>query len=121
MVFVCLYLVGKVWYIAPLQSRPTYQNSSYFPVHNIAARRVLLLLCLSPLYLAFWCGASRLHDYWHHPSDVIAGAIIGTGSSIIGYSLFYPFASFGVPLLSNLGGLHRRESDSEAGLISSAV
>jgi len=27
---------------------------------------------------AFWVGTTRMTDYWHNTSDVIAGAIIGT-------------------------------------------
>jgi diacylglycerol diphosphate phosphatase / phosphatidate phosphatase len=42
-----------------------------------AGRLWLVLLCWSPYALAFFIAASRIFDYWHHPSDVLAGVVIG--------------------------------------------
>ncbi len=44
-----------------------------------------------PLFLAGLCGLSRIVDYRHHWSDVLAGSILGTVVSIIGYICVYPW------------------------------
>lgn len=60
-----------------------------------------LMLSFLPLLFSFWCATSRLVDHWHHPSDILAGSILGTVSAFIGYHLWYPhvFSVYaGVPL-----------------------
>jgi len=55
----------------------------------------------SPLLISFWCATSRLVDNWHHPSDIIAGSILGMASSLISYHMWFPhvFAVYaGIPL-----------------------
>ena len=42
-----------------------------------AGRLWLMLVCWSPYALSFFIAASRIFDYWHHPSDVMAGIVIG--------------------------------------------
>ena len=37
-----------------------------------------LFLFFAPLTLSGWVAVSRVHDNWHHPSDVIFGALIGS-------------------------------------------
>lgn len=44
---------------------------------------------LVPVSIALWVAASRLVDNWHHPSDVIAGGLIGGGSAYVTFSMFY--------------------------------
>jgi membrane-associated phospholipid phosphatase len=44
---------------------------------------------LPPMFVAFFTAASRVHDNWHHPSDVIAGALIGIASSTFGFRVFF--------------------------------
>lgn len=48
----------------------------------------LLLWCL-PLALASYVAASRVHDNWHHPSDVVTGAVIGLTCALWCYSKLY--------------------------------
>jgi diacylglycerol diphosphate phosphatase / phosphatidate phosphatase len=62
-----------------------------------------LFACLGPWSWATTVGASRIVDHWHHPSDVVAGTMLGTVSALVVYHLFYhPVVSpqAGMPLLS---------------------
>ncbi|EJK65534.1 hypothetical protein THAOC_13589 [Thalassiosira oceanica] len=45
--------------------------------------KIMVLSAASPLLLSFWCATSRLVDNWHHPSDIIAGSILG--GDIVGH------------------------------------
>eukprot|EP00956_Cyclotella_meneghiniana_P009078 scaffold12431_cov94-Cyclotella_meneghiniana.AAC.12 len=58
-----------------------------------------VLFSFLPLLFSFWCATSRLVDNWHHPSDIIAGSIIGSISGLIAYHLWYPH------VLSSLAGV----------------
>lgn len=63
--------------------------------------KIRTVLSFTPLLLSFWCATSRLVDNWHHPSDIIAGSILGSVSACISYHMWFPhvlspFA--GVPL-----------------------
>ena len=49
-----------------------------------------VLACVVPLSYAFFVAASRIRDKWHHPSDVIAGTMLGLAAATLGYHAFYP-------------------------------
>mmetsp|Transcript_6527 Transcript_6527/g.9224 ORF Transcript_6527/g.9224 Transcript_6527/m.9224 type:complete len:423 (+) Transcript_6527:96-1364(+) len=49
----------------------------------------LVSLCV-PMGLAIFIAASRIHDYKHHPADVIAGSLIGFASAKFAHSMYYP-------------------------------
>lgn len=36
-----------------------------------------MFLVISPLLLAGWVALTRIRDYWHHPTDVMAGTALG--------------------------------------------
>eukprot|EP00762_Andalucia_godoyi_P000731 ANDGO_05315.mRNA.1 PA-phosphatase related-family protein DDB_G0284367 len=79
-VFVVLYTIGKLGLL------------------NLANRRrpaiLGMLLACSWLILPFWIALSRINDYWHHPADVIAGALVGSATALVSYSLtFHPLRS----------------------------
>ena len=58
-------------------------------LYRCARSRLLgLLLVGPPLGLAFFIAASRVHDEWHHPADVVAGACIGTCCAVFVYGLW---------------------------------
>mmetsp|Transcript_7447 Transcript_7447/g.13819 ORF Transcript_7447/g.13819 Transcript_7447/m.13819 type:complete len:367 (+) Transcript_7447:128-1228(+) len=52
--------------------------------------KLLTIVSFMPLLLSFYCATSRLVDNWHHPSDIIAGAIMGTVSACISYHIWFP-------------------------------
>eukprot|EP00759_Apiculatamorpha_spiralis_P020313 PhF_6_TR25732/c0_g1_i1/m.36267/K18693/DPP1, DPPL, PLPP4_5; diacylglycerol diphosphate phosphatase / phosphatidate phosphatase len=68
MIFLCLYLIYKF---------KVRKNSSYFG----------LVMSLIPLYIALFVCASRLHNFWHHGSDVLAGAFMGIGVAVLTFKL----------------------------------
>ncbi len=41
-----------------------------------------------PLFLSTFVAASRVHDNWHHPADVVAGALIGATCALVAYHLW---------------------------------
>ncbi|KAJ2445445.1 hypothetical protein GGF42_005999 [Coemansia sp. RSA 2424] len=43
-----------------------------------------------PLLVAAIVGASRVADYWHHPTDVFCGAVIGFFTATFSYHQYYP-------------------------------
>lgn len=52
--------------------------------------KVLYLICFLPWLFACLVGVSRIVDYWHHVSDVVAGCLLGTTCATISYHLWYP-------------------------------
>ena len=44
---------------------------------------------LFPVLLAVFVACSRVHDNWHHPSDVLAGAAVGGISAFVCFRYFY--------------------------------
>lgn len=49
----------------------------------------LIISCI-PLMFGFYVGITRIQDNRHHPTDVIAGYLIGSGVAIIVYLYYYP-------------------------------
>ncbi|KAJ2716040.1 hypothetical protein H4R19_000874 [Coemansia spiralis] len=47
-------------------------------------------LVFLPLLAAAIVGATRLADYWHHPTDVLFGAAIGMSTATFSYAQYYP-------------------------------
>ncbi|KAJ1906269.1 hypothetical protein LPJ81_001435 [Coemansia sp. IMI 209127] len=45
-----------------------------------------------PLLVAAIVGATRVADYWHHPTDVLFGAMIGIVTATFSYHQYYPVA-----------------------------
>jgi hypothetical protein len=89
MLFVTLYLLGKV---GPASS-PIYTRLLPQPFGSIRFGPFLKWLATVPVWLAVAVAASRVHDNWHHPSDVIAGCVLGAGVAAFWYSVGYPGVS----------------------------
>jgi len=53
-------------------------------------RFLALWACVVPWGWALFVGASRLVDMWHHPSDVVAGLLLGGLASTLAYHLWFP-------------------------------
>lgn len=47
-----------------------------------------ILVALVPGLFAFFVACSRIHDYWHFVSDVLAGGFIGISSALLSFSMF---------------------------------
>ncbi|KAJ2539993.1 hypothetical protein EV175_006284 [Coemansia sp. RSA 1933] len=45
-----------------------------------------------PLLVAAIVGATRVADYWHHPTDVLFGAMIGLATATFSYHQYFPVA-----------------------------
>ncbi|KAJ2472721.1 hypothetical protein EV174_005795, partial [Coemansia sp. RSA 2320] len=43
-----------------------------------------------PILIAAIIGATRVADYWHHPTDVFCGALIGFFTATFSYHQYYP-------------------------------
>ena len=78
MVFVALYVYALTSPVLHLKFHNPFIRSS-----------ISYALLLLPLFLAIFVAASRLYDNWHHPSDVLAGSIIGTFCAVTGFGFFY--------------------------------
>ncbi len=72
-VFSVLYLCGKL--------RLFRSDGSASPLK--------VAIALSPLVIAGLVGVSRVRDYYHTVSDVVAGALIGIVSAIVSYGVYY--------------------------------
>lgn len=74
-----------------LQNRPLTTELSSFSKSSYVRRKPLFLLCFSPWLYSTFVACSRLVDNWHHPSDIVAGSLIGIFCSFVAYHLWYPF------------------------------
>jgi len=52
-------------------------------------KRLYSMLASTPMFLAIFIAASRVHDDVHHPADVVGGALVGIGSAVFSYGLWY--------------------------------
>merc|ERR1712187_852633 len=50
---------------------------SRFHLFKGSANGMQYMLAFAPLVIAAWVAATRVIDYWHNPTDVIAGGVIG--------------------------------------------
>lgn len=81
-VFLVLFLAGK--------SR-AFTFASTLPHSGTLYSRLLKLgLAIWPLFLCFFIAISRWEDHWHHPTDIIAGSVIGTILALIIYHIYHP-------------------------------
>jgi membrane-associated phospholipid phosphatase len=62
----------------------------YFWRNNGVERQSDLLLVLAPITFAFWVGATRVVDYYHNATDVLAGAIVGLAIATLCFYTMFP-------------------------------
>ena len=73
--------VEPLWVLEELDGLIAICNLAFFllanvrPTGNGGVWRTVV--ALSPFLLAAWIGISRVRDYWHHPSDVATGGVLG--------------------------------------------
>lgn len=90
MTLLTLFFLGKSWGYRSDQRGYGYQS----------IRRLLSMISLLPMGFAIFVAASRIVDEWHHPSDVIAGSLIGAASANFAYNIWFnPWGSImsGIP------------------------
>lgn len=63
------------------QGEDSNNNSTKTSKSSTATSRMTSVFCLFPMLVAFFVGASRIHDNYHHPADVVAGSIVGFASA----------------------------------------
>jgi diacylglycerol diphosphate phosphatase/phosphatidate phosphatase len=102
MTFLMLFLLGRVALITS-SSSITLPPSGGSRVIKLAQYKSILgvLCCLVPWSWSFFIASSRIVDKWHHPSDVVAGSLLGIAAATISYHAFYPCLvtpKAGVPL-----------------------
>jgi diacylglycerol diphosphate phosphatase / phosphatidate phosphatase len=56
---------------------------------NSGGKLFKFLSAVLPWGWAIYVGASRIVDYWHHPSDVVAGCLLGSATAILCFSVIY--------------------------------
>jgi len=89
-----LYLSGKVGLHRHLSSNNNCNTTTTSQVvvhHQQPWKKIAFLFALGgPLFLATFVSASRVHDNWHHPADVVAGSLVGASCALVAYHLWYP-------------------------------
>ena len=69
---------GNYWFFYPL-----WELLRYVPTISI-------LIAWGPLITATYIGVTRIREFWHHPVDCVAGALIGIGCAYyFGYLRYY--------------------------------
>lgn len=56
---------------------------------SIQKRFLCVFVCIIPWGYAVWVGTSRIVDYWHHPSDVIAGLLLGLFTGTVSFHVWF--------------------------------
>ena len=59
------------------QREDSNNNSTKTSKSSTATSRIVSIFCLFLMLVAVFIGASRIHDNFHHPADVVAGSIVG--------------------------------------------
>ncbi len=100
MTMLTLFFLGKIGFYRTCTSSSTFcaPNSPSRDMNTdmnmnmntnfIFKRRLLTIVGTSPMLLAIYIAASRVHDDYHHPADVVAGSMIGLICSGFSYSLW---------------------------------
>ena len=56
---------------------------------SVCTSRLLTVAAHLPPSIAVAISASRVHDRWHHPADVVAGCCLGTGCAMLSLRVFF--------------------------------
>ena len=66
----------------------------FFALTKILPKGPLYGLACSPIVLALYIAWSRVRDDWHHPEDIIAGAVLGTVFALLDDAIVVYFIIF---------------------------
>lgn len=56
---------------------------------RLPLRRVGSLLSLLPVFLAVFISSSRVRDNYHHPADVVGGAVLGAAGAVWSFGVWF--------------------------------
>ena len=67
------------------------QRSSWFQLSRLESLQCrAFCVVMIPASWTLFVAASRLVDKWHHPSDILAGLVLGFVMATVGYHLWFP-------------------------------
>jgi membrane-associated phospholipid phosphatase len=139
MTFLALHVVAKIISLsAPSTSLTSTSSSSILlcdssssiPTASCQCSRLTTMVaqrkqlsCLVVVVLtsswAMFVGASRVVDQWHHPSDVVAGLILGSFCAVVAYHVWFPpvwlFMMMQLPLLPTSNYSHANANSTGSG------
>lgn len=105
MTFLALHVVAKIISLpssSTTSSTSPVRNFSIIPGCGCSCSTMLTAIvsqrkqcsCLLVVMLAsswaMFVGASRIVDQWHHPSDVVAGVLLGCFCALVAYHVWFP-------------------------------
>ena len=88
MVVIMLYFVARIGLFAFPDNAAKEKE---YTIQLLRKKQLQTLTAVAiPLLYGIFVASTRLIDFWHHPSDILAGILIGSGSACLAYHLFYP-------------------------------
>jgi len=96
MSFLMYFFLGRVSRITPSTTAVSLPYGRTISLRSYKSF-LMFLSCIVPWSYATFVATSRIVDKWHHPSDVIAGSLLGIACATIGYHSFFA-PTGGVPL-----------------------
>mmetsp|Transcript_21177 Transcript_21177/g.58921 ORF Transcript_21177/g.58921 Transcript_21177/m.58921 type:complete len:198 (-) Transcript_21177:1142-1735(-) len=93
LLLLCLFLDRKFG-VSQIQSWRT-KGASDNTVHMVytsepSARRIITVLCYTPMLVAMFVATSRLVDNKHFPADVVGGALLGGSLACWSHRIYFP-------------------------------
>ena len=88
MTFLALFFYGKAGMHRAVGGNSV--GSEQYDEGTLLKKRMLSFLSGLPLLWAIFVAASRVHDNYHHPADVVGGSILGLVCAWFSYHLWYP-------------------------------
>lgn len=90
MTYLVWFLLGMVISNSHRLLRAGRGNRPVNPRAALTLKRLLCLVsCAIPWGFAAFVGGSRIVDWWHHPSDVITGLVLGFVSGTVAYLIWF--------------------------------
>ncbi|KEI40242.1 uncharacterized protein L969DRAFT_86875 [Mixia osmundae IAM 14324] len=82
MIFLSLYLAGKnrAWSLEHTDSH----------THLVRSRLYRSAVVIAPIFLSTYIAISRWDDHVHHPTDILAGCLLGTAIALSNYLIWWP-------------------------------
>lgn len=98
MTFLALFFYGKVGLHRPIGKHVVGSPDPY-DEGTLVKKRILSLGAGLPMAWAIFVSASRVHDNFHHPADVVGGSVLGMVCAWFAYAMWY------APIFSHVAGM----------------